>query len=133
MLNVDLQQAVQILTAYCDIEAAWVFGSTRSSRINEGGNLDIAVLFASTPSLDRLANLKDDLQRALQLDAIDLTLLNKANPILRFEAISGRSLFCRDAGRRAEFASLTAREYEDEMAQAEWWVRVRQGSIARGV
>jgi hypothetical protein len=32
------------------------------------------------------------------------------------EVISGRPIFCRDAGERAIFASLTAREYENEMA-----------------
>jgi hypothetical protein len=59
------------------------------------------------------------LQSALNIEEIDLVVLNKANPILRFEAISGRSLFCRDLSRRAEFASLTAREYEDSMAMVE--------------
>jgi len=32
------------------------------------------------------------------------------------EAILGQPLFCRDLARRAEFASLTARKYKDEMA-----------------
>jgi hypothetical protein len=41
---------------------------------------------------------------------------NDANPILRFEAISGRSLYDRDLSRRAGFASLTARACEDAMA-----------------
>jgi hypothetical protein len=42
-----------------------------------------------------------------------------------FEAISGRPIYCRDHGRRAEFASLTAREYEDEMALARWGLKQR--------
>lgn len=50
-------------------------------------------------------------------------ILNDANPILRFEAVSGRMLFCRDIQRMADFVSLTAREYEDEMAQ---WQRALQ-------
>jgi hypothetical protein len=58
-----------------------------------------------------------ELEKIVGVEAIDLVILNEANPILRFEAISGRPLFCRDLDQRAEFASLTAREYEDEMAQ----------------
>lgn len=68
---------------------------------------------------DEWATLRADLQQTLQFERIDLVILNQANPILRFEAVSGRPVFCRDAARRAEFVSLTAREYEDEMA----WVR----------
>ncbi len=49
------------------------------------------------------------------IDEIDLLVLNDAAPIACFEAISGRAVFCRDRFRRAEFVSLRAREYEDEM------------------
>ena len=63
-------------------------------------------------TLDLLGRLQD----ALGLDEVDLVVLNDANPILRFEAVSGRRLFTRDLLALAEFVSLTAREYEDEMA-----------------
>jgi len=73
-------------------------------------------LFAAKPTLGEPADLRADLQQGLQLDDIDLVPLNGASPILRFEAIFGRPVYCRDRGQRAEFASLTAREYEDAMA-----------------
>ena len=96
--------------------AAWALGSTQGGQVGAGSDVDIGVLMESPPSLDEQLDLLAKLQTALQFEDIDLVILNEANPILRFEAISGRSLFCRDAGRRAEFASLTAREYEDEIA-----------------
>ena len=96
--------------------AAWAFGSAQSGQVRAGGDIDIGVLMESPPSLAEQLELLAKLQAALQFEDIDLVVLNEANPILRFEAISGPSLFCRDAGRRAEFVSLTAREYEDEMA-----------------
>lgn len=43
--------------------------------------------------------------------------LNTAGVISAMEAISGTPLFCRDLGKRAEFASLISRQYEDDMAQ----------------
>ena len=117
MYSVDWAQIERILAASPNIIAAWVFGSAQGGEIRTGSDLDIGVLFDSKPLLDELLDLSGNLQQALQFDDIDLVPLNEANPILRFEAISGRSVFCRDASRRAEFASLTAREYEDEMAQ----------------
>jgi predicted nucleotidyltransferase len=125
MLNVDWQRAEEILAAHPQVMAAWAFGSAQSGQVNPGSDLDVGILFERPPTLTEQLELLADLQQAFQFEAIDLVILNEANPILRFEVISGRPLFCRDAGRRAEFASLTAREYEDEMALAERWVRER--------
>jgi hypothetical protein len=125
MSSVEWQRLEQVLAAAPRVVAAWVFGSAQSGEIKEGSDLDIGVLFDSKPSFDEQLDLLGKLQRALQIEQIDLVTLNEANPILRFEAISGRAVFCRDPGRRAEFASLTAREYEDEMAMVERWVRAR--------
>jgi hypothetical protein len=126
MRSVDWQALEQVLAAEPNVVAAWVFGSAQNGQIRAGGDLDIGVLFDSKPSFDQLLDLVSDLQRALQFDDIDLVPLNEANPILRFEVISGQAVFCRDASRRAEFASLTAREYEDEMALLERWVKMRE-------
>lgn len=78
--------------------------------------LIIEILFSSKPSFDKLFTLSGDLQFALHNDDIDLVVLNDANPYLRFEVVSGKSLFCRDPNRRAEFVSLMVREYNDESA-----------------
>ncbi|MCB0197365.1 MAG: hypothetical protein KDJ65_35790 [Anaerolineae bacterium] len=93
--------------------------------MRDGGDIDIGILVETAPSLDELLDLLGRLQDALQFEDIDLIVLNEANPILRFEALSGRSLFCRDLSRRAEFASLTAREYEESMALWEWGLKQR--------
>ncbi len=66
---------------------------------------------------EELTDLLGDLQDAFHFENIDLVpLTNDSSPILRFEAVSGRLLFCRDAAKRAEFVSLAAREYEEAMA-----------------
>ena len=71
------------------------------------------------PSIERLAELRYSLQKILDFDAIDLVVLNDATSILRFEAVSGKRLFCRDRHRCAAFVSLAAREYESDMAMME--------------
>jgi len=103
----------------CDgnVVAAWIFGSAQGGTVRPGGDIDVGVLFNRKPLLDELADLRACLQNALLFDDIDLLALNDASPILRFEAVSGYPVYVTDTERRATFASLTAREYEDEMAQ----------------
>ncbi|NJN95206.1 MAG: nucleotidyltransferase domain-containing protein [Anaerolineales bacterium] len=123
MSSVDWPRLEQVLAAAPNVMAAWVFGSAQTGQIRAGSDLDIGVLFDSTLPFDEQLRLLGDLQPVVPFAEIDLVPLNEANPILRFEAVSGRAIFCRDASRRAEFVSLTAREYEDEMAMVERWVR----------
>lgn len=115
--QIDWQETVPIWEANPKIVAAWAFGSAQGGTVREGGDVDTAVLTTSPLSFEEQLTLLGQLQTALQTDDIDLVILNDANPILRFEAVSGKRLFCRDLSVVASFVSLTAREYEDEMAQ----------------
>lgn len=114
----EWEQIASLFAGHSGIIAAWVFGSAQTGELRPGSDLDVAVLFDAVPTLDKMADLRADLQQLLQIDDIDLVGLNNASPILRFEAISGRTVFCQDVGTRATFASRTAREYEDEIAFA---------------
>jgi predicted nucleotidyltransferase len=114
--QVDLAALTPIWQAQPNLIAVWLFGSAQSGEVQPGSDLDFGLLFAAPPSLDELTGLSMQLQRTLDFDQFDLVPLNTAHPYLRFEAISGRPLFCRDLDRRAEFASLAARDYEDEWA-----------------
>lgn len=116
MIPIDWDAMTRIVEASPNVIGAWVFGSAQKGYVREGGDLDIGVLFASPPSLDERATLSADLQETLHVDAIDMLVLNEAGPHARFEAVSGSMLYCRDRDRCAEFVSITAREYEDEMA-----------------
>lgn len=111
-------QVEKITEALSDshVLGVWLFGSSSNSQARDDGDLDIAVLFEREPDLDELAVCRARLQQALSFDDIDLVPLNSASPILRFEALCGQRVLCANKGRCAEFASLTAREYEDEIA-----------------
>jgi predicted nucleotidyltransferase len=100
--------------------AAWAFGSAQGGIVSDDSDVDIGVLMDQSPSFEEQVDLLTRLQKAIQIEEVDLIILNNANPHLRFEAISGKLLFCRDPSRKAAFVSLTAREYEDEMA---FWQR----------
>src|SRR5437764_12325837 len=105
MCSVNLGKAAAVLASRPNMLAAWVFGSAQEGHMRAGSDLDIGVLFAAPPSLDALADLRADLQEALQFEHIDLVVLNNASPILRFAAVSGRLLCGRDPERRAAFVS----------------------------
>ncbi len=122
--KIDWEKTVPIWEANPKIIAAWAFGSAQDGVVREGGDVDTAVLTTTPLTFDEQLTLLGRLQDALQMDEIDLVVLNNANPILRFEAVSGKRLFCRDLSAMAGFVSLTAREYEDEMAQ---WRKAVQG------
>lgn len=115
--QIDWERTVPIWEANLKIVAAWAFGSAQDGTVREGGDVDTAVLTTTPLTFEEQLTLLGELQTAFQMDEIDLVILNDANPILRFEAVSGKRLFCRDLSAMAGFVSLTAREYEDEMAQ----------------
>ena len=65
----------------------------------------------------------DAIERCIQMGA--LTPDENYTRMVRFEAVSGRRLFIRDLPAAAAFVSLTAREYEDDMALIERGLRWR--------
>lgn len=113
----DTRRLEKCLSADPNVLAAWHFGSSAKGGIRPGADVDIGVLFYHMPSIDELADLRAAIQDALSFDEVDLVVLNEASPVLRFEAVSGRPVYTADPAARATFCSLTAREYEDEMAQ----------------
>lgn len=124
MSAVDWSRVAATVARDPNVVAAWAFGSSRDGDVRQGGDIDVAVLLRASPSLDECADLRADLQQALAFEEIDLVVLNGASVLLRFEALSGRRILCRDEGACAAFASLTAREFEDETAFAEQGLRL---------
>ncbi|XCN72556.1 MAG: nucleotidyltransferase domain-containing protein [Candidatus Electrothrix aestuarii] len=116
-IKVDLSRTEKVWQDYSGLVAVWSFGSAQDGKIAFGSDLDIALLFAEAPEFETLCNIRADLQEMLELEEIDLMNLNTASVVSAMEAISGTPLFCRDLGKRAEFASLISRQYEDDMAQ----------------
>lgn len=113
--TIDFEKIEDIFQKIPSVTAAWIFGSAKDGCAAEGSDLDVGILFSQDPSVNELLDLQGDIQAATGTEDIDMVVLNKANPILAFEVISGTPVFCRDVEKRAGFASLTACEYEDSM------------------
>lgn len=118
MQSVDWYRLDSLWPGVTNLEGVWLFGSSQAGFMRQGGDIDIGVLFSLSPALDLFLELRAQIQDLMQVEAVDLVDLLAASPILRFEAVRGRRLYARNPQHLAEFVSLTAREYEDEMAQA---------------
>ena len=119
MSRVDWTAVADTLAHAPNVVAAWAFGSARGGDVRPGGDVDVAILFGELPTLEERADLRADLQEVLGIDNIDLVTLNNASALLRFEAVSGHRILCRDAQDCAAFVSLAAREVEDANALAQ--------------
>lgn len=116
MKKIDFSIINNIWKAVNNLVGVWVFGSSKKGFLNQDSDLDFGLLFSFLPTIEDLAGLRVKLQLALSVENIDLIVLNNANPILKFEAISGNNLFCNDIEKCSAFVSLCAREYEEAVA-----------------
>jgi len=102
------------------IDFALLFGSSQDGfLIRDTADIDIAVHLSERPTPDMLAEIVGLCQGALQYDNIDIVVLNTSDPILAFEALSGRRLACMDEEAYLSFFSRTCRQFEDEMQRIE--------------
>lgn len=122
MQHIDWYRLETLWPGIANLEGVWLFGSSQAGVMRRGGDIDIGVLFSLPPALNLFLELRAQIQDLLQVEAVDLVDLLAASPILRFEAVRGRRLYGRNPQHLAEFVSLTAREYEDEMTQSKkYW------------
>ena len=116
---IDLQGLSSLLAGIECVEHAIVFGSARDGVVRPGSDLDIAVRLAPSDMLiaDRILDIVGRIEETLSVTC-DLTVLNKAGPVLRYEALKGRVLFVRPGCEDdfSEFYVKTCAEYEDLMA-----------------
>jgi predicted nucleotidyltransferase len=118
-MTLDVDALAAAFAADPRVVLAVLFGSARDGTVRPGSDVDIGVLLspALTPLefFDFYVEVTARLSTIPELDLVDL---NQASSILAFEALRGRRLFVRDPDLVAEFASLVARQYEDDMLHA---------------
>jgi len=107
------EKLASIFAAYPDIQAVYLFGSMMSGRTHHESDLDLGIVLRpgtnSFPKLDLLADLA-----AAGFDNVDVVFLDKADILLKYEAVRGNTLIFRtpdfDGG---AYFSLVVRQYFD--------------------
>ncbi|MCF6174391.1 MAG: nucleotidyltransferase domain-containing protein [Victivallaceae bacterium] len=96
-------------------------GSTaESGLVKPGSDIDIAVYLDRPIDLDLYSRIASVVSRATDdIAEPDIGILNKEDPVYRFEALTGRLLFTRDDELYHSFFSLTCREYESQLVDYE--------------
>ena len=130
MGKIDINKiSKNFLNNISEIEFAYIFGSAQDGNIGENSDIDIAFYFSKNTDLSEKLILKiiKNFEEIYPNLTLDICNLNTASLILQFEALSGRRLFVRDkfADKFAEFFSITAREYEDEMYRRKLQLKYR--------
>lgn len=114
-----------VLENEAQVVAAWLFGSQAAGRAVGGSDVDIGILTSGTVDWEYLAGLRGRLEDALDGREADVVDVRAADPILAFEAVSGRVLLKRDLSGVAEAVSLIAREYESSIELIKLGMRYR--------
>jgi predicted nucleotidyltransferase len=126
-IDVDLQALETFFRQDPNVVLAVLFGSSANGTVKMGSDLDVAILFHQPPPpgsvyLDYYLKLCDAIPA---IEVVDLVNLNTANPILAFEALSGRIVCKNDPEAAAAFTSLVCREYEDAMGNLAHQMKLR--------
>lgn len=98
---------------YPEILAAYVFGSF--ARVQTFGDLDIAVLLATSPAepLKFELTLEGDLEKSVHIP-VDMRVLNRAPQPFQYNVIrEGKLILDRDPNRRAAFEGNVVKQYLD--------------------
>ena len=85
--------------------------------VEDSSDIDIGVYLNTPVTPELILSIVKTVENSTTAEC-DVTILNTASEILRFEALKGRVLFVRDnkIEQYETFYSLTCREYEDAIA-----------------
>ncbi|MBI3318904.1 MAG: nucleotidyltransferase domain-containing protein [Candidatus Omnitrophica bacterium] len=100
------------------VELAYQFGSSVQGKTGPMSDIDVAVLLDPSVKEEEYFAIQLELLRALDpvfdYRTVDLVLLNRAGPLLRYEVLcGGRLLFCREEQTRVEFEQRVLSDYFD--------------------
>jgi predicted nucleotidyltransferase len=107
---------------------AFLLGSSKEGVVAVGSDLDLAVYLDGAVSLNLLSRILDAVCPFVPNVHVDVGVLNRAEPVYRFEALNGRLLFTRNEETYLRFYSVACREYESQVADYVTQYRYRRST-----
>ena len=108
-----VRQVAQFAAEQPTVLAAYLFGSAAQNRLADESDVDIGLLFETSPEALRLLELQEVLTTALNRQS-DLVSLNQASPILAMQVLKhGKLIFERSERAVREFQVRTLFAYFD--------------------
>lgn len=112
MTDLILEKLKSFLNNEQGLELAFLMGSYAKGTARKDSDVDVAVLFSSTPSSSDILDLNLRLSAALKKE-VDLVVLNTAGPIIKMQALKTGILIYRTKNTYEDFFTRTLYEYED--------------------
>lgn len=106
----------QLLAQELWISAIYLFGSQATEQSTPASDIDIALLYepGHIPDLRSTLALRDQLAAHLGRNRVDLVVLNRANPILKYQVFRhGKCLTSRNLRHQRRFLVRSMTEYAD--------------------
>ena len=114
-----------------EIEFALLMGSAKDGVVKPHSDIDVALYLRGPVTSDFYNKVEELVVKHIgQSVRIDIGILNRADPVYRFEALKGRLLFFRNEEGWLNFYSVACREFETQMVHYE---RQRRYRMERGV
>lgn len=109
------QLALKLQEGVPEIEFCLLMGSAVNGTVGENSDIDLAVYLNEPSSLKLQMKIIEITYSVLPAVRWDIGILNRAEPVFRFEALKGKLLFFRNQEVYSGFFSLTCREYESQL------------------
>ena len=100
-----------------EIHFAMIFGSSSDGKIRKNSDVDLGIYIdIASDKAEIIPGISIALADIIPEDILDISILNSAGPILRFEALQGKILFVRNDAEQlfSDFYAITCAEYEDQ-------------------
>lgn len=108
------QKITPVLSAYPDVELAYLFGSQVNEHIGPMSDVDIAVLFQRPVDIAVMMALKHQIGEILQCSHVDLISLNSASIELSYSVIcNGKNIYMTDLATLVEYEAKVLSLYGD--------------------
>jgi predicted nucleotidyltransferase len=125
-MKFDIHKLAYLLEERCpQICFALLHGSAKDGQVKDGSDMDVALLIDGKPTLQLYETVSQCVEAVAPGVQCDIGILNKAEPVYRFEALRGRLLFFRSGEQYLFFFSVTCREYESQVADYQRQQRYR--------
>jgi predicted nucleotidyltransferase len=125
----DIDRLSVLLKEQCpQVLFALLHGSAKDGRVKQAGDIDLALFIEGKPTLEIYEKASRCVEAVAGDVKCDIGILNNAEPVYRFEALTGRLLFFRNEEQYLQFFSLTCRQYESQVADYQRQQRYRLSS-----
>lgn len=132
------QQIKDFFMQQADVDFVLIFGSTALRRETPLSDIDIAVYFKKEDDILRLGERQIDItcaiMRICKINRVDVVVLNRANPFLRYQVIKyGRLIHARDVKVFYKFKAASLGRYQDIKPMYELYDKVAEINLRRGM